>query len=106
MRWRYPPPLHESGTPLPSSIPGFIFDSSIPGSENTSNLDSSTFECFRLGVEMVVDGRVEGRREGEGWSEERKPFHRVVRKHQVSLITTGLAPLLPKVPQISHIWHL
>ena len=42
---------------------------------------------------MVVDGRVEGRREGEGWSEERKPFHRVVRKHQVSLITTGLAPL-------------
>ena len=50
---------------------------------------------------MVVDGRVVERREGEGWSEERKPFHRVVKKHQVSLTTTGSGPLLPKVAQIS-----
>ena len=93
--------MHESGTLLPSSIPGSEnssnFVSSIPGSENSSNFVSSTFECFRLGVEMVVDGRVVERREGEGWSEERKPFHRLGKKHQVSL-TAGSGPLLPKLP--------
>ena len=47
---------------------------------------------------MVVDGRVEGRREGEGWSEERKPFHRIVNKHQVSLITTGSGGLVVNCP--------
>ena len=40
---------------------------------------------FRLGVEMVVDRRVVKRRDGEGWSEERKPFYLV--KHQVVSFT-------------------
>ena len=35
----------------------------------------------RLGVEMVVDGKVVKRRDGEGWPEERRPYHLV--QHQV-----------------------
>ena len=32
-------------------------------------------DFLRLGVEMVVDGRVVKRRDGEGWPEERRPYH-------------------------------
>ena len=32
-------------------------------------------DFLRLGVEMVVDGRVVKRRDGEGWPEERRPYY-------------------------------
>ena len=32
-------------------------------------------DFLRLGVEMVVDGNVVKRRDGEGWPEERRPYH-------------------------------
>ena len=38
-------------------------------------------DFLRLGVEMVVDGKVVKRRDGEGWPEERRPYHLV--QHQV-----------------------
>ena len=38
-------------------------------------------DFLRLGVEMVVDGNVVKRRDGEGWPEERRPYHLV--QHQV-----------------------
>ena len=38
-------------------------------------------DFLRLGVEMVVDGNVVKRRDGEGWPEERRPYHLV--HHQV-----------------------
>ena len=34
-------------------------------------------DFLRLGVEMVVDGRVVKRRDGEGWPEERRPYYLV-----------------------------
>ena len=38
-------------------------------------------DFLRLGVEMVVDKNVVKRRDGEGWPEERRPYHLV--QHQV-----------------------
>ena len=100
MRWKCPLQLRESGTHCLWSILGCAnicagkYENICAGkydpietnirmkTKNKAILRTGDMSDFlRLGVEMVVDGNVVKRRDGEGWPEERRPYHLV--QHQV-----------------------